>query len=52
MSTKVQSVVVNYRRYVDVADLELYLREVQRVNPRMTMADYVQFVIEKVCEHG
>ncbi len=52
MSTKIQNVVVNYRRYVDVADLELYLREVERANPGMSMPDYVQFVIEKVCEHG
>ncbi len=50
MATKVQNVVVNYRRYVDVADLELFLRDVERVNPHMTVHDYVKHVIKQVCE--
>lgn len=50
MSVSVRKIRVNYRRYVDIADLELFLRRVQERNPHMTVESYVKHVIREVCE--
>lgn len=50
MSVSVHKITVNYRRYVDLADLELFLRRVRESNPHMTVDGYVKHVIKEMCE--
>ena len=50
--SKVNYIVANRRRYVDLADLELFLRRVQAQNPDITVDRYVTHVVKEVCERG
>jgi len=50
--SKMHTQIVFGRKYVDVADLELFLRRVQERNPHLTVDGYVKHVIREVCERG
>lgn len=51
MSVSVHKIMANHRKYVDIADLELFMRRVQERNPHMTVDAYVKHVIREVCEN-
>jgi hypothetical protein len=50
MAVSVQHIRVNGRIYVDLVDLERFLRKVQEANPGMSVSGYVDHVVRQVCE--
>lgn len=48
--SRVQRARFNGRMYVDMVDLENFLRAVERKNPGITTKDYIDHVIREVFE--